>query len=412
MDYEIKYAKSGQLNIAYQVIGEGEETLIVINGWISNLEEGWNLPGLPEWLIALSAFCKLIIFDKRGTGLSDRVDEKDLPVLTQRMEDLKAIMTHEKIPRASLLGFSEGGPMALLFAATYPEKIKSLIIYGSYACWTQKPGYSIGLPREIHEKSIEMIDRHWGQAIGLHLMGPSVCENKNYQNAWASFLRKSASPNTAIALYRMNSAIDIRDILPKVKVPVLVLHRHGDKLISPELGKYIADHVAGAKWVLLPGSDHFPWLGNRHDVVHAIRQFMGLGKSLPDEFVPPAVNRDDMVAKMALKTKKLTVEDLDKLFEIKEYLTVNYLENPSISEISKNFGINTFKLKLGFKYLFKLPVKQFLLELRLKHAYRLIQETEKSVTEVATIAGYQQTANFSKAFRQKFGKNPNAIRRN
>ena len=136
-------------------------------------------------------------------------------------------------------------------------------------------------------------------------MGPSVCGNKTYQNAWASFLRKSASPNTAIALYRMNSAIDIRDILPQVKAPVLVLHRCDDKLISPTLGKYIADHVKEAKWVLLPGSDHFPWLGNRHDVVHAIRQFMVPDKSGENKFALHAVNKDDPAAKMILKTKKL-----------------------------------------------------------------------------------------------------------
>ena len=412
MDHEIKYAKSGQLNIAYKVLGDGEEILFVINGWISNLEEGWNLPGLPEWLMALSAFCKLIIFDKRGTGLSDRVDEKDLPDLTQRMEDLKAIMVKEKISRASLLGFSEGGPMALLFAATYPEKVRSVIIYGSYACWKQTPDYPIGLPMEIHEKSIEKIDQHWGRPIGLHLMGPSVCQNKNYQNAWASFLRKSASPNTAIALYRMNSEIDVRDRLSQVKAPVLVLHRKGDKLISPALGKYIADHIKEAKWVLLPGSDHFPWLGNRREVILPIRQFLDQHELISTEFVSPAASKEDIAAKMALKTKKLTTEDLNKLFEIKEYLTANYLENPSITDISKNFGINTFKLKFGFRHLFKLPVKQFLLELRLKYAYHLIRETEKSVTEVAAITGYRQTANFSKAFRQKFGKSPNALRRN
>ncbi len=411
MDFQIKYAKSGRLNIAYQVIGEGEETLIAINGWISNLEECWHLPGLPEWLIALSASCKLIIFDKRGTGLSDRVNETEPPSLAQRMEDLKAIMTQEKISHTHLLGFSEGGPMALLFAATYPEKIKSLIIYGSYACWRQMPDYDIGLPAEIHEKSIKKIDEHWGQAIGLHLMGPSVCQNKVYQNAWASFLRKSASPNTAIALYKMNTAIDIRTILPKITVPVLVLHRAADKLISPALGKHIADNIPGATWLLLPGSDHFPWLGNSRDIVNAIHQFMGSDKSVVNEYVPSATTKHDMLAKMALKTKKLTEEDLDKLFEIKAFLTNNYLQNPSINDISKDFGINTFKLKLGFKYLFKLPVKQFLLELRLRHAYRLILETEKSVAEVAAIAGYQQTANFSKAFRQKFGKNPNALRR-
>lgn len=272
---QIRYARSNNTSIAYQQLGSGKHALILINGWVSNLEEGWNLPGVAEWLTDLAGFTRLIIFDKRGVGLSDRVADHQLPSLQERMDDLRAIMDQENIQKATLFGFSEGGPMAIQFSATFPERVESLILYGSYACLTHAADYSIGLPAAFHLITLQAIDRYWGQAIGLPLMAPSVANEPLYQKAWASFLRKSASPKAAKLLYQMNISLDVRNLLASIQLPVLVLHREADKLIPLPLGRYLAEHIPGAKLITFPGADHFPWIGDSQAITLAISMFMG-----------------------------------------------------------------------------------------------------------------------------------------
>ena len=213
------YAQTGNVNLAYQIVGQGPVDLIVIPGWISNVEETWNMPELSGWLHHLATFSRLILFDKRGTGLSDRVDEKELPDLSQRANDLRIVMEAAGCKKAALLGISEGVPMAAQFASAFPESVSGLIFYGGYSKWIKSGEYPWGLTRELHEKSITEFQKKWGQPIGFHLMAASKAHQPETQQQWATYLRRSASPATAVAFYRMNMEIDVRHILPGITTP-------------------------------------------------------------------------------------------------------------------------------------------------------------------------------------------------
>jgi pimeloyl-ACP methyl ester carboxylesterase/AraC-like DNA-binding protein len=275
LSQEIKYARSGNLNIAYQIVGEGRDYLIIVPGWVSNLEEIWNLPGLPDFIQAVAAVRKIVLFDKRGTGLSDRVNEEEVPNLAVRMDDLRAIMQKESIDKASVMGVSEGGPMAILFAVTFPEKVESLILIGSYANWLGSSSNPHGIPMADHEKVMARIEDHWAQGFGLKGFAPSWYGNSFYEQIWASFLRKSASPNTARALYRMNLMIDVADVLPQVTQPCLVIHRKDDKIIPVALGSQLAEKIPHARFVPLDGADHFFWIDYDGSLIREITGFLG-----------------------------------------------------------------------------------------------------------------------------------------
>lgn len=275
LSHDIKYARSGNLNIAYQIVGEGTDFLIIVPGWVSNLEEIWNLPGLPDFIQAIAAVRKIVLFDKRGTGLSDRVNEEEVPNLAVRMDDLRAIMQKESIDKASVMGVSEGGPMAILFAVTFPEKVESLILIGSYANWLGSSNNPHGIPMADHEKVMARIEDQWARGFGLKGFAPSWHGNAFYEQIWASFLRKSASPNTARALYRMNLMIDVADVLNQVTQPCLVIHRKDDKIIPVALGRELAKQIPHARFVPLDGADHFFWLDDDGSLIREITGFLG-----------------------------------------------------------------------------------------------------------------------------------------
>lgn len=274
MKHAIKYAKSGNVHIAYQVLGDGPLDLVVVPGWISHIEHLWDDPKYASFLRRLAAFSRLIVFDKRGTGLSDRVAPTELPTLEQRMDDVRAVMDAANSKKAALLGVSEGGPMCALFAATYPERTSALIMYGSYARWVREPDYPWAPTREDHERAFEAYEQGWGTAIGLRFFAPSVAKDEIFRERWAHFLRVAASPGAAISLYRMNIEIDVRHVLPTIRVPTLILHRSGDKLIDVGCGRYMAKSVVGAKYVELHGEDHLWWVGDSDAIVDEIEEFL------------------------------------------------------------------------------------------------------------------------------------------
>lgn len=248
---ETRYAKSGDLRIAYQVTGSGPLDLVFVPGFISNLDLAWENPGLAHFFSRLAAFSRLIRFDKRGTGLSDRMS--GIANLEDRMDDVRAVMDAVGSERAALFGISEGGPMSLLFAATYPERASALVLYGSYA---RHPTVTA----ETIEGHVEILDRTWGTGgYTARFTTPSIAANEAARRMAARVERQSASPSAVAAIMRMNSDIDARQILPTVRTPTLVLHRLGDTRITVDAGQYIADHVPGAKLVTLPGSDHGFW---------------------------------------------------------------------------------------------------------------------------------------------------------
>jgi class 3 adenylate cyclase len=272
MTPETRYANSGGVSIAYQVLGEGPLDLVVVTGFASNLDIYWEEPSVDRFYRRLASFSRLILFDKRGTGLSDRVAE--LPSLEVRMDDVRAVMDAAGSPRAALFGSSEGGPMCALFAATYPERTLALIMHGSYARPLVAPGYEWGRSQELNAAMLRDIERNWGKPIGLRMRAPSMSHDERFAQWWARLLRMGASPSAAIALQQMNSAIDIRDVLPSIRVPALILHSVDDQSLNVGLGRYLAEHIPRAKFVELPGPDHVPYLSDSQTITDEIEEFL------------------------------------------------------------------------------------------------------------------------------------------
>jgi serine/threonine protein kinase/DNA-binding winged helix-turn-helix (wHTH) protein/class 3 adenylate cyclase len=271
---EVRYARSGDVNIAYQVVGDGPFDLVFVMGWISHLEYFWSEPSFARFLRRLATFSRVILFDKRGTGLSDRVPLDQLPTLEQRMDDVRAVMEAVGCERAVLCGVSEGGPMCSLFSATYPEKTMALVMIGSYARRLKGEGYPWGPTEADRELFFEEIRHHWGGPVGLEERAPSVANDPAFRDWWAAYLRRGASPGAALALTRMNTEIDIRHVLPTVRVPTLVIHRTGDPCLKVEEGRYLAENIPGAKFVELPGIDHLPFVGDQDAIIDSIEEFL------------------------------------------------------------------------------------------------------------------------------------------
>ena len=268
------YARSGDVNIAYQVIGDGPLDLVFVMGWVSHLEYFWTEPSFARFLRRLASFSRLILFDKRGTGLSDRVPVDGLPTLEQRMDDVRAVMDAAGSKRAALCGVSEGGAMAALFAATYPDRTAGLVMIGSYARRIRDESYPWG-PTEIQrEVFLEEIRQQWGGPVGLEERAPSMATDGKFRRWWAAYLRTAASPGAAVALTRMNSEADIRNILPAIRVPTLVVHRTGDQCLQVDEGRYLASRIPGARFVELRGADHLPFVGDQDALLDEVEEFL------------------------------------------------------------------------------------------------------------------------------------------
>jgi class 3 adenylate cyclase len=262
-----RYAKSGDLQVAFQAFGTGSVDLVVVPGFISNLEETWDNPSNAYWMERLGRFARVIAFDKRGTGLSDRVG--GLPTLDERMDDARAVMDAAGSERAALLGISEGGSLAALFAATYPDRCTSLILYGAFAqfaAWYPTP--------EKLAAFYEYARERWGTGASLRRYAPSRAEDANFESMWARHERLGASPTAAVALMEMNSQIDITGILSAIHVPTLVLHRTHDPAVSIEGGRSLARGIPNARLVELDGADHLPYVGNTDRIVDEIQEFI------------------------------------------------------------------------------------------------------------------------------------------
>src|SRR5687768_7588968 len=270
----VSYARSGQVNIAYQVVGSGPIDIVFVMGWVSHLEYFWNEPSFASFLTRLSSMARLILFDKRGTGLSDPVPISGLPTLDQRMADVQAVMEAAGSRRAVLMGVSEGGPLCALFAAMYPKETAGLIMIGSYARRLRAPDYPWGPTGEERDEFCRTIIREWGGPVGIDERAPSRALDPQFRNWWAAYLRMGASPGAAVALTRMNAEVDIRAMLPEIRVPALVIHRTGDRLLKIEEGRYLAANIPGATLVELPGDDHLPFVGDQLSILSAVDEFL------------------------------------------------------------------------------------------------------------------------------------------
>ena len=266
------YAKSGDVNIAYQVLGEGPIDLIYVPGWVSHIEYGWEQPIVARFFRRIASFSRLILFDKRGTGLSDQTS--DLPTLEQRMDDVRAVMEAAGSERAAVFGMSEGGNMAMLFAATYPERTLALITFGVFAKRVWDSEYPWAPTPEARQGFYDAIEKDWGGPIGIEQIAPSVSNDPEFRDWWASYQRRSCSPRAALALARMNTLIDVRDVLPAIRVPTLVMHRLDDHDASIEEWRYIAARIPDAKLIELPGSDHLIYAGDQESVLKPVEKFL------------------------------------------------------------------------------------------------------------------------------------------
>ncbi len=274
---ETRYANSDGVRIAYQVVGQGPLDLVFVPGFISNLEVHWEDTGFSHLLRRLATFTRLILFDKRGTGLSDRVDIRDLPNLETRMDDVRAVMDAAGSGRAALLGASEGAPMSILFAATYPERTQALVLYGGYAhfhTWVMGP--------DALANFLRAAETSWGSGASLMHFAPGRVADARFQAWWARFERLSASPTAAAALARMNAEIDVRKLLSSVRVPTLIVHRRDDARVKFAGGRYLAERISGARFVELPGRDHPIWTGEIDRVVDEIEEFLTGARPLSD----------------------------------------------------------------------------------------------------------------------------------
>lgn len=271
---ETHYAQSGDVNIAYQVVGDGALDLVFVMGWVSHLEYFWEEPSFARFLTRLASFSRLILFDKRGTGLSDRVPIRELPTLEQRMDDVRVVMEAVGSKSAALCGVSEGGPMCSLFAATYPEKTNALVMIGTYAKRIWDTDYPWAPTQEQREEFYEEMQREWGGPVGLEERAPSVAHDPHFREWWATYLRMGASPGAALALTKMNADIDVRHVLPSIRVPVLVIHRAQDQCLKVEEGRYVASRIPGAKYLELPGVDHLPFVGDQDAILDEIEEFL------------------------------------------------------------------------------------------------------------------------------------------
>jgi pimeloyl-ACP methyl ester carboxylesterase len=269
---ETRYAKSGDVNIAYQVVGEGPFDLVYVPGWVSNIEGMWDEPSHARLLRRLASFSRLILFDKRGTGLSDPVPLDRLPTLEQRMDDVRAVMDAAGSERAALFGSSEGGLMSVLFAATFPERTEALVALAIYAKRLWSPDYPWAPTPEARAAEIEEIERTWGGEMDISSLAPSADEA--FKRRAVSYLRRSSSPGAAVALLRMNSQIDVRDVLPTIRVPTLILHRVDDRDVNVEESRWIAGQIPDAKYVELSGDEHLIWAGDVDAVVDEVEEFL------------------------------------------------------------------------------------------------------------------------------------------
>lgn len=272
MQPETRYARSGEVNIAYQVLGKGPPDLVVVPGWLSNIDFCWEEPALARFLTRLASFARVIMFDKRGTGLSDRVT--DMPSLEVRMDDVRAVMDAVGSEVAALFGYSEGGSMCALFSATYPGRTSALIMHGAFARRRWAPDYPWGQTEAQVQNSLEQVEREWGGPVKIDVHAPSMAHDERLRQWWARRLRASGSPAAAATLLRMNAEIDVRHVLPAIRVPTLILHSVHDRVSNIGATRYMAAQIPGAKLVELDGIDHIPWGDKSENVLDEVEEFL------------------------------------------------------------------------------------------------------------------------------------------
>lgn len=379
-----KYAKSGNINIAYQVVGQGSVDLIYIPGWVSNIDMMWVDSKIADCLTRLASFSRLILFDKRGTGLSDRVNPTC--TLDERMDDILSVMNTVGTKKAIIFGHSEGGTIASLFAATYPERTISLITVGAFAKRKYSTDYPWAPKPEERKIFYDFIQNEWGngQKMGLEVIMPSMADDPDYYNWFASYLRSAASPGSALALAIMNTESDITDIINTIKVPTLILHRKNDVDVNVEEAKYLADRIPNSKFIELQGNDHCFWVGDSFSVIAEIEKFV-TGKK-PIKVATHVLNA-------RIKNSRIDIENI---------MLNNFQYNLKLEEFAKLCGRSLSVFKRDFNKHFNCTPFRWLKSKRLEYAKTLLLESDLNVNQVCYECGFKNNSHFVQSFKEKF----------
>jgi pimeloyl-ACP methyl ester carboxylesterase/DNA-binding CsgD family transcriptional regulator len=332
---ETRYAKSGDVNIAYQVVGDGPPDLVLVPGFVSHVEVAWEEPNLAHFFSRLSSFTRLILFDKRGTGMSDPVTSA--PTMEERMDDIRAVMDAAGSERAATFGASEGGSLSILFARHHPERAQALILYGSWARRLAAPDYPWGPRAEDLEGFLGGMEDAWATGAWWNTDDPSPLDDERHRRWWARYLRMSASPAMARAVIRMNAEMDLRDLLPEVQVPTLILHRSEDNWIDVGHGRYLAEHIPGARYIELPGNDHRVWLGDVETILREVEIFLTGHKPRP--------RRRDAIGAGALSRREREVAVLASYGETAAQIA----EHLFVSERTVETHLASIYIKLGVR---------------------------------------------------------------
>lgn len=296
-----RYARSGDVSIAYQVSGDGPIDLIQVSGSISHLEFMWTEPTLARMYEHLASFSRFIMFDKRGTGMSDR--DFGIATMEERMDDVRAVLDAVGSETAAVYGVSEGGPLAALFAATHPNRTRALILYGTFPRLLEAVDWP-GLSHEEWDRRIEEAVAHFGEGVDLEQWAPSVASDPTRRDWWATRDRMGASPGTVRALQTMNGQIDVRAALPTIQMPTLVLHRRGDRIVPMAAGKYMASQIPNATFTPLEGSDHMPygdvdaWVGEIEEFLTGARREPHIDRVLATVVFTDIVGSTELAARL------------------------------------------------------------------------------------------------------------------
>lgn len=274
MTPETRYAKTGDIHIAYQVFGDGPVDMVLATEFWHSIEVQWDQPDLAAFLERLSSFARVISFDQRGSGVSDPVSLRELTSLDLWMDDINVVMDEVKSESAVLYGIGGGGTMSMLFAATHPQRVSGLVLVNSYARLSRAPDYPWGRGPEIEDEVRDVMRTGWGRGVFLDLVAPSRVGDEEFRRWWARYQRIGASPGTVLSMRRMLGQIDVRDVLPSIRAPTLVLHRAETTWNRVEHGRYLAEHIPGARIVEVPGVDHFSFIGDSEAILTATEKFV------------------------------------------------------------------------------------------------------------------------------------------
>jgi class 3 adenylate cyclase len=271
---ETQYARLGSLHLAYQVLGQGPPDILLLDQWFSHMDAQWDVPPVAEFRERLATFGRLIMYDKRGSGLSDPIPTAALPTIEEWMDDIPTVLDEVGCEKAAVITNLAGGIMATTFAAAHPERVASLVLVDCFARFAVAPDFPIGAPPEAAEATLKQADEEMGRGLMINLFAPSLAHDDRLRRAWARYERQIASPGNLIATVRMLYASDVRAILPAIRVPTLVIHRADARGFAPEHGRYLAEHIPGAKYVELPGIDNLIWAGDQDAILDEIQDFI------------------------------------------------------------------------------------------------------------------------------------------